>query len=404
MPTERRPDIDWLRVLATYLLFVFHVGKVFDPVPFYHIRNADLSFGMTIFCGFVHLWHMPLFFLLAGWSAVASLEMRGTRVFVRERVRRLFVPLVAGCILLAPVLKYLELRSGLDVAATGLRVAPALQQGFRTVIPRGVETAPPFDESFWTFLPTFFTQLQRFSWSHLWFIAYLFTFTLVYLPLIVWCVRRRATWRSAGTWLVYLPILPLALVQLALRPRWPGLQNLYDDWANVAYYSTYLLAGVVIACQPALERRLDGEWRRALVVALGTTLVLLAALLGGLRSQAVPLVGSAVAGWCFVVAFLGLGRAFLTRTGPALDYLVESAFPIYVLHQSAIVLPGFLIVGLPLGIAAKFVLLLAVSVGLALATYHWLVRPFAVPRVLLGMKPPARSPRPTAAPMMTAAT
>ena len=40
---ERRYDIDWLRVSATYLLFVFHVGKVFDPAPFYHVRNAEVS-------------------------------------------------------------------------------------------------------------------------------------------------------------------------------------------------------------------------------------------------------------------------------------------------------------------------------------------------------------------------
>ena len=32
--------------------------------------------------GFISLWHMPLFFLLAGWSAVASLQTRGQRRFV----------------------------------------------------------------------------------------------------------------------------------------------------------------------------------------------------------------------------------------------------------------------------------------------------------------------------------
>ena len=48
MERTRRPDIDWLRVGATYLLFVFHVGKVFDPAPFYHVRNADLSFAMPV--------------------------------------------------------------------------------------------------------------------------------------------------------------------------------------------------------------------------------------------------------------------------------------------------------------------------------------------------------------------
>src|SRR5215467_1178130 len=102
MNPTRRPDIDWLRVVATYLLFVFHVGKVFDPAPFYHIRNADLSFALLVVCGFIGLWHMPLFFLLAGWSAAASLEARGSRRFLNERVRKLVIPLVAGSVLLAP--------------------------------------------------------------------------------------------------------------------------------------------------------------------------------------------------------------------------------------------------------------------------------------------------------------
>ena len=69
MDASRRPDVDWLRVGAVYLLFVFHAGKVFDPAPFYHVRNDELSFAMLVVCGFIGLWHMPLLFLLAGWSA-----------------------------------------------------------------------------------------------------------------------------------------------------------------------------------------------------------------------------------------------------------------------------------------------------------------------------------------------
>src|SRR5512138_3707930 len=102
MEASRRPDIDWLRVGATYLLFVFHVGKVFDPAPFYHVRNMDVSFAMLVLCGFIGLWHMPLFFLLAGWSAVSSLRARGSAAFVRERLWRLAIPLLAACVLLMP--------------------------------------------------------------------------------------------------------------------------------------------------------------------------------------------------------------------------------------------------------------------------------------------------------------
>ena len=79
---------------------------------------------------------------------------------------------------------------------------------------------------------------------------------------------------------VYAPLAVLVAVQVLLRPRWPGVQNLYDDWANFAYYSTYLLLGFVMARSPAFERALDGERRRALMIAAGTTLLLLAGVLG----------------------------------------------------------------------------------------------------------------------------
>lgn len=180
-----------------------------------------------------------------------------------------------------------------------------------------------------------------------------------------------------------------------MRSRWPGIYNLYNDWANVAYYSVYLVAGFLLACHPMLERLVQGEWKRSLAIGLGATAVLLLAVLGIGASPAVLLVGSAVAGWCFVVAFLGLAHQFLTASGPALRYLSESAFPVYVLHQVAIVLPGYFLIRLPMGIGAKFVLLLLLSVSLTLAVYQWLVRPFAVPRFLLGMKPkvcPVRRP------------
>ncbi|MEO8601090.1 MAG: DUF2147 domain-containing protein [bacterium] len=383
----RRYDIDWLRVFATYLLLLFHVGMVFNPAPFYHVRNADSSFFFLIVCGFIGLWHMPLFFLLAGWSACASISMRGTGDFLKERFFRLFVPLVAGCILLMPSIKYLELSSGLDANYTGLYVAPALQDGFRQVIPSGLPTAAPFDESFLEFVPTFFTTLSRFTWSQLWFVAYLLIFTILYLPLFARILRSR-DWFSGKVsrlW-VYAPIVPLAIVQLTMRERWPGLPNLVQDWANFAYYSTYLIAGFLLARFPALETAAQGERKRALAIALGATAVLLLAVLGVFSSPTLILAHTAIAGWCFVLALLGWGRKVLSFTTPALAYLTESAFPVYLLHQSAIVIPGYFLVQLPLGLWTKFVVLFTVSSAVTLLAYHLLVRPFAVPRFLCGMK------------------
>ena len=132
---DRRNDLDALRVFACYLLFLFHVGMVFNPAPFYHVRNDETSMVFLIVCGFIGLWHMPLLFLLAGWSAAASLRGRGVGLFLRERFSKLAVPLVAGCVTFMPVIKYLELRSGQDLNHKGLFVTPELLARMRTLIP-----------------------------------------------------------------------------------------------------------------------------------------------------------------------------------------------------------------------------------------------------------------------------
>jgi glucans biosynthesis protein C len=386
--STRRYDIDWLRIIATLLLFVFHAGMVFNPAPFFHIRNDELSFGWLVVCGFISLWHMPLFFLLAGWSLCRSLSLRGAGGVFRERVLRLFVPLVFGCLLFMPTIKYLELSSGLDLNHTGLRIAPALQSGFRMVIPEPLPDAAPFHESFAEFFPSFFT-LERFTWAHLWFVAYLFAFTILYLPVFSFLLSRPAGGR-ARTWFVYAPILPLALVQLVLRPYWPGIQNLYDDWANFAYYTVYLSAGFLLARDPTLEEVAQREWRRALALGLAASGVLLGGVLRLYESPALLLVGSAVAGWCFVVAALGLAKRFLDFGNAVLSYLSEAAFPIYLLHQAAIVVPGYFIVRSTLGIAAKFSLIVAVAVALSFGVYQFVVRELPTTRLLFGMRPKER--------------
>jgi uncharacterized protein (DUF2147 family) len=400
--TDRRFDIDWLRIFATYLLLLFHTAMVFNPAPFFHIRNGEVSFFFLILCGFIGLWHMPLFFLLAGWSAHASLSTRGTGAFFRERGRRLLVPLVAGCVLLMPSIKFLERSNGLDANYTGLYVDPALQHTFHQVIPSGLPEAAAFDESFLAFLPTFFTDPSRFTWAHLWFIAYLLMMTVLYLPLLGWIQRRpdRTTERFSAPW-VYAPIVPLAFIQITMRPLWPGLPNLVQDWANVAYYTVFLLGGFLLARFPVLESAAHRERNRALAAAGVATVALVLGVAGVIQSAPIILALTAVAGWCWVIAFLGHAHRRLRREAPLLGYLTESAFPVYLLHQSAIVLPGYFLIQLPIGIWAKFALLLATATGLTLSAYHFVVRKHSLPRLLCGMKP--LQPRPAIAGALAAA-
>jgi glucan biosynthesis protein C len=385
LQTARRNDIDALRILATFMLFVFHTAMIFNPAPFFHIRNDELSIVFLIVCGFISLWHMPLFFFLAGWSLYRSIESRGGRGVLRERLTRIGIPLLLGSALFGPGLKYLELSSGVDLNYAGLRVRADLQDSFKEVIPSGLETLPPFDESFLEFLPTFFTQLERFTWSHLWFLAYLLTFSLLYLPVLLRIASRQHRTLNVHRWWLYTPIVVLAAIQVTLRPHWPGIQNLYNDWANFAFYSTFLLLGFAFARAPEIERLAHEERNRATVVGLLACLVLLLAVFEVVTSSAVVLAGTAVAGWCFVVALLGFAHSRITTRSPALAYLSEAAYPVYILHQPAIVFIGYPILTLAIGITAKFVLITTLAIAASLFVYQFAVRRSPILRVATGM-------------------
>jgi surface polysaccharide O-acyltransferase-like enzyme len=92
--------------------------------------------------------------------------------------------------------------------------------------------------------------MDRFTWSHLWFLVYLFTFTVLYLPLFRWLLAHRGRLAGVSVVRLYAPLVPLVLVQTTLRFRWPGVQNLYDDWANFTYYSLFFILGFLLARQP----------------------------------------------------------------------------------------------------------------------------------------------------------
>jgi glucan biosynthesis protein C len=363
---ERCTDVDWLRIGAVYLLIPYHVAKVFDDAPFYHLKNDEQWSGLSYLTGGVHQWHMPLLFALAGWSLAASLDLRARSEVERERRERLLIPLVFGCAVVVPPIGYVE----------------ALHTG-------------DWDGDFVAFLPHFYTSLEHFTWSHLWFLAYLAAFTWLYLPGLD--RLRRSNWRPARipAAALYAGVVPFALVQVTLRGRWPGYQNLYDDWANVAYFSLFLAGGFLLHRLPELDQVVQRERHRlAMLAGVGFTgMLAILATRGGLPPAGVRpdwivfQTCSAVAGFGTVCALLGYGARHLRgRSARALPWLRDSAMPVYILHQLAIVGLATGVVTLDAPIPAKFALLLGGATAATLATYQLLVRRRPSMRALLGVK------------------
>ena len=366
---ERRNDIDWLRIGATYLLFLFHVGKIFDVGPFYHIKNAELVPGLRL----PDRLHPPVADapLLPAGGLVALRLARGAReAHLSGRAHPAHPGALCG-------------------RMPPLRAVPALRRGPERDLRhargrRGPGRLP--GANFLEFLPHFFT-LEAFSWAHLWFLIYLYVFTRLYLPLFQRLIERHGEPREWSAAWVYAPILPLALIQVTMRGRWPGMQNLYDDWANFLFYSLFFIAGFLFARYPELERAAHREWRRASLLGLAACLAMELPWQAVLdRPELAVRALSGAAAWACVLGLLGFARQHLTADRAALRYLRESSLPIYILHSPAIVLVGYWVIPLDASIPEKFALILAGSVTLAMLAYHLAVSRFRPLRVVFGMR------------------
>ncbi len=377
--TERRADIDWMRVLAVLLVFVVHSAQVFSPIDDWHIRSEETSEFLGQFTVFMAPWLMPLFMLLAGQSAWFTLRKGDSSRFLRARIFRLFIPLVAGTLLVVPPQVYLR------------RVSRGEFQG-----------------NFLEFYPRFFDGIfpeGNFSYGHLWFLAYLFVYSLVALPLFRFLQGpggRRILSRVAdlcdlpgGVLLLF---VPLAAGQILLRPHFPDSTGaLAGDWSTHAWLLPVYLLGFAIMVEPRLEAAVARDWRTAFFPAILASFgIFLFARPGEVWAriptdpglwQAIFWSGFMLATWAWMVFLAGAARAWLTRSTPFLRYWGDRIYPLYVFHQTVIVIVAYQVVRWQLGVTASFLLVLSLSFGATIAVLEGAARIGPV-RAVFGLSVP----------------
>ncbi|NML59643.1 hypothetical protein HHL21_00755 [Massilia sp. RP-1-19] len=87
------------------------------------------------------------------------------------------------------------------------------------------------------------------TWNHLWFVAYLWVYTLVFAAIAHVSGARVSIWSdSLARWLtgwriIVLPVAVLAIARLVLQPRFETTHALIDDWFNHAHYFVLFALG-----------------------------------------------------------------------------------------------------------------------------------------------------------------
>ena len=104
---QRRTDLDVLRGTAMLLGIVLHSFMSFMPAPWpvQDSRQNDLFFLPV---AAIHMFRMPLFFLLSGFFAMFILQREGVRGMLRHRARRILLPLLLALVTIVPAGNFLR--------------------------------------------------------------------------------------------------------------------------------------------------------------------------------------------------------------------------------------------------------------------------------------------------------
>ena len=383
--TQRLHYLDWLQVLAILGVFLFHALHPFDYIADWHINNAESSVLATFFLGYFRLWGMPFFFLMAGVTSWFSLRRRKAGRYVRERVTRLLIPFIVGSIVLTPIQAYYEL-THIGWWKGGSFVDFVLSPEARTY--------------FYTEFHPIALDVGLFGrvGYHLWFVAFLFAFSLLALPLFLWLnqesgrrfvssMARLAGWRGG--------LLVFAIPQVLLRLRFPaGLGE--PGLEQFGYYLLCFISGYILVADERFMRAIRRDWLFYLIPAIVCTLFFFSSAAGvpvddwmqspGTPEFYVSWTAYGINSWCWTMVMLNVGMRFLNYTNKWLQYGRQASYPFFIVHQPVVIFVAFYAVQWDVSLLIKLWVVVIGSLAASLGLYELLVRRINPVRSLFGMK------------------
>jgi len=386
---NRRHDIDALRVLAFGLLILYHAAMLYVAgVGWdFHLKSSHTSEWLQYPMLFLNRWRMELLFLVSG-LAVNFMRRRGSLGrLAGKRSLRLLLPLVFGVLVVVPIQPYVQGLSN-----------HLVEPGFGHFLLRYWSGGP------WP--AGAFTGWQYgFTWNHLWYLPYLWVYTMLLLgamPALESRLGQRlraVVRRLRGPALLVLPAIPLFVWDRLLASRYPFTGALWGDWYAHALYFNMFLYGYLLGTDTGLW----AELARLRRISLSSALACFALYLAGIRllPDAAPTAVWWIVHalryaylWTAICAVLGWGHAYLDRPFGWLPYAREAVYPWYVLHQSLLLLFAWRLMPLGLGpVVEPLLIVLATVAGCALL-HECVIRRVRWLRPLFGLDAaPSRTPR-----------
>jgi glucan biosynthesis protein C len=374
--------LDALRASMMLLGLVLHSAVSYVVAPMHEAwpyKDAATSTIFDLLVFFVHLFRMPVFFVVAGFFAGMLMQRDGARGFIRNRALRVLVPLA----LFWPII-YTAVAAGF-VYANG-------------------RAAGQVDMS----LITSGAYLGTATLGHLWFLWHLMIFYVAAALLAPLAARipahaiarvesafaalatsiAGALAMSAITAVTLLPMTAPALdTPLAFAPPLRVL----------IAYAVFFSFGWLMYRRRDIIEPFGAKWKLPMAVGVAAALGYLVVTVGKVIADPTlhHVIGCALAGlsmWMLIFGIVGLFVSILTHPRPIVRYLSDASYWMYIVHLPfTIAIPGLLATW-PAPAVVKFAITLAVTSLVTVVSYHYLVRATAIGALLNGRRYPRSLP------------
>ena len=363
---SRYYEVDAVRSAALILLITYHIIVSFDTGMRelgFIVHSSDGAVQIIqLLSQALNIWRIPILFVTAGMAVSFSLERRTMGAFIKERSRRLILPLIFGSLTLVPL---------------GLVISNFYYGKTLEYIPNP---------------------------GYLWFVVDIVVIIFLLIPLFIYIKNRpdgiilkfmRRLFNIPGGVIIVFA-LPMMLVAGIINTEcYPCFFNfvLIDNPHGTLIAVVCILMGFIFIRSGI---RFWNSVRKLKYICLLMAIVLYILRMVILSptwdegNARLPLLVinllTAFESVNWMLAALGLASAFLNKRKKLLTYMTNAVYPMYMVHLPLQFYLSTLIFALPVAPFGKLVVLVILNVGACLISYEVIKRIRWV-RVLFGMKP-----------------
>ena len=385
---DRLHALDALRAFALLLGIYFHASLSFMPgLDEWVVTDTSTSAAIWVVSGFSHLFRMSLFFFIAGYFGRLVFHRKGFGSFVRDRAKRIGLPLLMFLPVMIPLL--------------GLIWEWGALQSHKPLAPR-----PPL-------------SVRNFPLTHLWFLYYLLWMYLLALAarqLFVKLLDRSQRIRQSldGALLALLqkrvaPFvfgLPLAAVALAV-PEWnpataiptPDKSLIPQLIPTVGFGTAFVIGWLCqrnMATLTTMAQHSTSSGWITLVFFVTTAAAGFALGRGVVSAPLLPLarfgagLSVALTIWYWNLFLVGFAVKHLAAPSSLRRYWADSSYWLYIAHLPLVTALQVLAAQLRWHWSIELALILAISVSLLLLSYALFIRSTWLGAILNGARRPRR--------------